>query len=186
LTITVLLILAVLWAAVLVPPVLRARSENRRGDRIGPLRLGAYGRNPSLAAPFGRPRLLGGRLGPDRPVDRARHSRGSVPSRGDRPPHAPKPITPTQKRRRDVMLVLLGGVLLSLVLAAFTGTALLWVLHLLADVLLGAYLLLLVQTRQRTVPHPLPAPIPLEGQRKLRQAAYPQRREFALRRTVAP
>jgi hypothetical protein len=182
LTITVLLILAVLWAAVLVPPVLRARSENRRGDRIGPLRLGAYVRSPSLAA-FGPPPLLGGRSGPDRSAGR---SRASLRHRADGPPRAPAEITPTQKRRRDVMLVLVGGVVLSLVLAAFTGTAFLWALHLLADVLLGAYVLLLVRIRQRTAPYPVAAPIPLERQRQLRHTAYPQRREFALRRTAAP
>lgn len=181
-TITVLLILAVLWAAVLVPPVLRARSENRRGDRIGPLRLGAHVRSPSLAA-FGPPPLLGGRSGPDRSAGR---SRASLPYRADGPPRAPAEITPTQKRRRDVMLVLVGGVVLSLVLAAFTGTAFLWALHLLADVLLGAYVLLLVRIRQRTAPYPVATPIPLERQRHLRHAAYPQRREFALRRTAAP
>jgi hypothetical protein len=182
LTITVLLILAVLWAAVLVPPVLRARSENRRGDRIGPLRLGAHVRSPSLAA-FVPPPLLGGRSGPDRSAGR---SRASLPHRADGPPRAPAEITPTQKRRRDVMLVLVGGVVLSLVLAAFTGTAFLWALHLLADVLLGAYVLLLVRIRQRTAPYPVAAPIPLERPRQLRHTAYPQRREFALRRTAAP
>ena len=181
-TITVLLILAVLWAAVLVPPVLRARSENRRGDRIGPLRLGAHVRSPSLAA-FGPPPLLGGRSGPDRSAGR---SRASLPYRADGSSRAPAEITPTQKRRRDVMLVLVGGVVLSLVLAAFTGTAFLWALHLLADVLLGAYVLLLVRIRQRTAPYPVAAPSPLERQRQLRHAAYPQRREFALRRTAAP
>ena len=53
--IPVLLILAVLWAAVLVPPVLRSRSESRRGG-VGDYtsRLGALMERRSAPRPMSR------------------------------------------------------------------------------------------------------------------------------------
>lgn len=183
LTITVLLILAVLWAAVLVPPALRSRSENRRGETIGPLnyRLGSGGgRSLGSALSRGpasfRPAAFPSRNGPSR-------NGGPVPVR------AGGEMTPAQKRRRDVLIGLLGAAGLTFVLAVFTGMIAVWLLHLLADALLGGYVYLLVQLKQRgTVPGaaaPLPPPIPLERPRQARHVAHLQpTRELALRRSA--
>jgi len=130
LAIPVLLILAVLWAAVLVPPVLRSRSETRRrtvGDFTS--RLGALNRQSSPTRSIG--------VRPERPLHAVASSRdGSVRQ------HAP--MTPAQKRRRDVLIVLGGAAIATLLLAVVTGNPLLWVLQIAADVSLGAYMFLLV------------------------------------------
>jgi hypothetical protein len=129
LAIPVLLILAVLWAAVLVPPVLRSRSETRRGT-VGDFtsRLGALHRLPSPAGSMGSPR--------ERPLR-------AVPSARA----APAPMSATQKRRRDVLIVLGGAALVTLLLAVVARNPLLWASHIAADVLLAAYLSLLFLLR---------------------------------------
>jgi hypothetical protein len=122
LAIPVLLILAVLWAAVLVPPVLRSRSESRRRDSIGEF-------TSQLDALSGR---------------RAR-SRGSLHAV---PPGAP--MSPAQRRRRDVLIILAGAAIASLLLVVVLRNPLLWLLQLPADVLLVAYVLLLVRFKRRS------------------------------------
>jgi hypothetical protein len=182
LTITVLLILAVLWAAVLVPPVLRSRSENRRGETIGPLnyRLGSAS-SRSLGAALNR--------GPAsfRPAAFPSRSGGPVPIRAGVLGRASGEMTRAQKRRRDVLIGLLGAAGLTFVVAIFTGMIAVWVLHLVADVLLGGYVFLLVQLKQRgSVPGvgaQLPPPIPLERPRQARHVSHPTP-ELALRRTA--
>jgi hypothetical protein len=183
LTITVLLILAVLWAAVLVPPVLRSRSENRRGEAMGPLnfRLGKRNAPPSLSSSFGSAF--------SRPPARATFRPAALPTRQVGSARgritAPGQMSPTQKRRRDVLVILGGTAALSLVVALFTGMMAMWAVHVLADVLLVAYLFLLVQMKQRTRPvagrSALPPPIPIE---RPRQARHAQHRELALGRTA--
>jgi hypothetical protein len=135
LAIPVLLILAVLWAAVLVPPVLRSRSETRRGT-IGDFtsRLGALNRRPSPL------RSIEAR--PGRPLHAVPNSRvGSV--------HSPASMTAAQKRRRDVLIVLGGAAIATLLLAVVTGSPLVWASQITADVLLGAYTSLLVLLKRR-------------------------------------
>lgn len=186
-TITVLLILAVLWAAVLVPPVLRSRSEGRRGETIGPLnyRLGS-GSSPSgrtLSSMFNRPAPGPGGFRPATFPARAAGRAGApaaVPTRptGD--------MTPAQKRRRDVLFLLLAGAGITLAVAVFTGMLAVWLLHLLVDALLGGYVCLLVQLKRRGavgVRSALPAPIPLERPRQARHLAH-RSPELALRRTA--
>jgi hypothetical protein len=151
--IPVLLILAVLWAAVLVPPVLRSRSESRRGG-IGDLHSGLG----SLTRPAGR-RATGSRGGrvPLRPVPpltasplsrgaggRSAPGQRAVPGAGA----LSSPVmTPAQKRRRNVLVILIGGVILSLGLALLVSP-MLWIANGIADVLLVAYLYLLVLHRR--------------------------------------
>jgi len=107
----VLLILAGLWAVVLVPPLLRARTE-RSGDSIGDFNY----RLDVLSRTNGAPATRTGRR---------------LPAPGS-----------AAKRRRDVLRVLIGSVTLTLMLAFVSGAAALWALHVVADVLLGSYLLL--------------------------------------------
>jgi hypothetical protein len=188
LTIVVLLILAVLWAAVLVPPALRSRSENRRGEAIGPMKLRLGGRrdatpslSSSLGAAFNRP-TSGGAFRPS-----AFPSRQAGPNRIGSPARLPGQMTPAQKRRRDILVVLTGAAGLSLALAVFTGMMPMWLVHGLIDLLLVAYVFLLVQMKQRSVAvagrSALPPPIPIE---RPRQARHLPHREFALRRTGTP
>jgi hypothetical protein len=153
LAIPVLLILAVLWAAVLVPPVLRSRTESRRG-RIGDLQsgLGALNRGRSPARSMG---ARGGRV-PLRsvpPVQAARSGATGRTARGPRPVPggtAALPsgtMTPAQKRRRNVLVILIGGAIVSLGLAVLLNP-MLWIVQGVADVLLAVYLYLLVLRRR--------------------------------------
>ncbi|MFL6242305.1 MAG: hypothetical protein ACJ73V_04705 [Acidimicrobiia bacterium] len=152
--IPVLLILAVLWAAVLVPPVLRSRTESRRGG-VGELhsRLGALNRQRSSARSMG---VRGGRA-PLRSVPRLEAARSRATGRATRGPHPvpgadeaarrAAPMTAAQKRRRDVVMILVGVVIVSLVLAVLVNP-MLWIAHGVADVLLAVYLYLLVLRRR--------------------------------------
>jgi hypothetical protein len=153
LAIPVLLILAVLWAAVLVPPVLRSRSESRRGG-VGDLhsRLGAlnHRRTPagSMAARGGRAPL---RSVP--PVQAARSRAAGSTARRPRPVAGAAAVlpsgtmTPAQKRRRNVLVILIGCVIVSFGLAVLVNP-MLWIVQGVADVLLAVYLYLLVLRRR--------------------------------------
>ena len=151
--IPVLLILAVLWAAVLVPPVLRSRSESRRGG-VGDLhsRLGALNHRRSPARSMG---VRGGRP-PLRSVPPVRGPRSRATGRTARRPR-PVPgaaaalpsgaMTPAQKRRRNVLMILVGAVVVTLALALLVNP-MLWIAQGVADVLLAVYLYLLVLRRR--------------------------------------
>lgn len=129
----VLLILGAVWAAVLIPPALRARAEASPGDSIGSFhhqlnvlrRTGGY---------FPRPGY-----GEHGPVPVAR---------------TPVGVSPTdlaRKRRRDVLVTLLwfmGATLVLGLLPAFRGLLL---LHLVADALFVGYVALLRTTKKAAV-----------------------------------
>src|SRR5437879_1775489 len=57
-------------------------------------------------------------------------------------------MTPAQKRRRFVLVILIGGAILSLGLAVLFSR-MLWIAQGIADVLLAVYLYLLVQLKRR-------------------------------------
>jgi hypothetical protein len=107
----VLIVLAALWGIVLVPPLLRSRTE-RTSDSIGDFnhRLGVLSRTN----------------GPVR-------STAAGPVAYRRPPSA-------AKRRRDVFTVLIGAVLMTLLIAQVSGARAVWALQLIADVALVAYI----------------------------------------------
>lgn len=144
----VLIILAVLWAAVLIPPLLRSRSQ-RTADSIVDFNytLDLLGRtNGNLEA---SPDSAGGDAGRALP-------RASIPSRGMLPSTArlrtkALPVlaagapfaTAAQRsaqRRRDVLRVLTGAVLVTLLVAVLSHLAAAWALQAFVDVLFGAYL----------------------------------------------
>ena len=153
--IPVLLILAVLWAAVLVPPVLRSRSESRRGG-VGDLhtRLGALNHSRSPARSMG----ARGARAPLRSVPPLHAARSRAAGRTSRGPRRvpgadeaalpSRAMTPAQKRRRNVLVVLIGGVIVSLGLAVLVNP-MLWIAQGIADVLLAVYLYLLVLPASR-------------------------------------
>jgi hypothetical protein len=125
----VFVVLGLVWAAVLVPPVLRARAE-RRAEFIDSFQaqMGALGSGNAALA------------------DRRREARAPRPRRK---------VSPV-KRRRDILGGLLGAMMGSLLLGAVPSLRMVWVLHLfLLNVFLG-YVALLAHQRRRVV-RPLPA-----------------------------
>ena len=125
--ILVLLVLAALWAAVLIPPVVRARNGRAAG---GTLRGSSYR------------------------LDVLRPASGSTT--GSRRPQfpgfsraGPGGMTQSQRRRRDILVGLGGAAVVTFLLAVFTGVTAIWLLHLLADVLLAGYVVLLLQIKKR-------------------------------------
>jgi hypothetical protein len=138
----VLLILAVIWAAVLIPPRLRARAEGRPADSIGAFRrhLGVLQRTgPHAALP---------------PVLDAAY--GTIPIR--RPAPAASPLwnatamaesrrRRTQARRREVFMGLVISMGATLVLGLLPSMRVFWALHLVLDALFLGYVALLVHLR---------------------------------------
>jgi hypothetical protein len=157
----VLVVLAIIWVAVLVPPALRARAEGRPGDSVHAFRrqlvvlrrTGPHS-SRSVAPEWGRSRGYGSR-GPapvtsltarraqatQRPASRSLRavgtSRGSVSAARSR----------TLRRRRDVFAALLGTAAVSLVLGLVPAFRVLLLVHLAVDVLLVAYVTLLIRQR---------------------------------------
>jgi hypothetical protein len=148
LTIVVLLILAIVWAAVLVPPWLRNRADARPADSITAFRH--------------RLRVLE-RTGPPGSVQRTgfassfRSPTGPVAPAAYR--HRPADPTPaysahsarvrTQRRRRDIFVGMLAAMGTSLVLGFIPALRILWVVHLLVDGLFVSYMALLVHVRNQ-------------------------------------
>lgn len=139
--ILVILVLAILWAAVLLPPILRSRSEAGAspggvGDFLGKLRSG-----------LGHGRQHEGNLPPLQPI--MGPVGGPTPSTPMGPVQVSGGMSPTQRRRRDVLLGLVAAAGLTFVMAFMAGSMMFWVLNLLADALLGGYVYLLLQYKAR-------------------------------------
>lgn len=128
----VLLILAVIWAAVLVPPMLRARAEGSPVDSIGDFRrqLSVLQRTTPAAA-------SGHQIAPYSPPP------GATPVVPVRPPMTK---LQAQQRRRQVFLVLGTAVPVSFAGAVFSGGAA-WGVHLAVLALFGTYVGLLIRAR---------------------------------------
>ncbi|MGO9876447.1 MAG: hypothetical protein ACLPVY_21950 [Acidimicrobiia bacterium] len=147
-TLPVLIILAVLWAVVLVPPLLRSRSQ-RTADSIVDFNytLDLLGRtNGNVEGPYDSDGA------PDTPTvaDTVVRRGVALPSAG-RIRMTPLPVTtnvgPTTtaiqrsaKRRRDVLRVLAAAIAVTLVLATVAPMPALWALQIVVDVVMGAYL----------------------------------------------
>lgn len=168
--ILVILVLAVLWAVVLLPPILRARNGNGAtggiGDFVAKLKEGLGGHRsadpdlPPLApimGPVGGP-PMGPVAGPGGPM-------GS-------PARVPGGMTPQQKRRRDVLVGLLAAAGLTFFMALFAGSAIFWVLQLLADALLVGYIYLLLQYKARAHAGMAPSQ-PMASPQPMAPPAYP-------------
>ncbi len=161
----VLVVLAIIWVAVLVPPALRARAEGRPGDSVSAFRrqltvlrrtgphasrsLGPeWGRSRSYGSrPYGSPgpapvtSLTARRAQARRPVGR---SSGVVGTSRVRMSAA---RSRTLRRRRDVFTALLGAAAVSLVLGLVPAFRVMLLVHLAVDVLLVAYVALLIRQR---------------------------------------
>jgi hypothetical protein len=142
LTFVVLVVLAIVWAAVLIPPMLRARAEGSPADSIGNFRrqLRVLQRTaPRAVAPANT-------LTAARPIYRApqavptyRLARTFTPESSRR--------ARTLRRRRDVLVALMAGMGLTFVLALLPGFEVLWGAHLLIDAAFVAYVAMLVRMR---------------------------------------
>ena len=120
----VLLILAVVWAAVLLPPFLRNRREGRPADsvlsfrqQLSTLERTAPGSGPTRAA-------------------------GTLATGMGR--------SAVRKRRRDVLFGLGGSTVLTLLLGMAVGAELFWLMFGFSAVLLFTYTFLLIQIQKRT------------------------------------
>ncbi|MFO7591644.1 MAG: hypothetical protein R6X23_12230 [Acidimicrobiia bacterium] len=161
--ILVILVLVVLWGAVLLPPILRSRNESGMpggiGDFVGKLRSGlGHGHASDGDLPALQPIMgpIGG------PAPAAQHA-----PVGPVRPSTPGQMSPTQKRRRDILVGLTAAAGVTFLLALVAGSPMFWVLHLAADVLLGGYIYLLLQFKARnqaralgSMPMATPAPMP--------------------------
>lgn len=161
--ISVLLILAVLWAAFFAWPLLKGRTTTgRRADSIGDFsyRLGVIGKTGGHGGrrrPAPSPIPLG--VSPARSLANA----NGVPLGANGP-------TRSQRRRREVLMILGAAFLVTLLVAVTMGSPVTWGLQLLVDVTLGAYVFLLVRMQQRALeqrakvrylPNAAPSPSPL-------------------------
>lgn len=151
----VLVILAIIWVAVLVPPAIRARAEARPADSISAFRRqlsvlhrtrpGSRGRGmgpdswaPSTAVPSAVAALHRRQLGNVSPLRPARAPQMSFQAAAAR--------SRTLRRRRDVLVALLASAGVTLLLALVGLGMMLWV-HLLIDACLVAYVALLIRQR---------------------------------------
>ena len=139
-----LLILAVVWAVVLVPPWLRSRADARPADSISAFRhrLTVLERT----GPVGTRRMpmLGHRPETSGYVPIARH-----PGPRNTQLTATSARARTQRRRRDIFVGMLAAMVTSLVLGFVPSLRILWVVHLLVDAMFVTYVALLVQMRNK-------------------------------------
>ena len=137
----VLVILAVIWAAVLLPPYLQNRSQSRPADSISSFQrqLSVLEHRSHVVAQPPRTRAAGAPL--VQPVSRyaMADSSGLRMSRSEQ-----------KKRRRDILFTLAGAAGLTFAMALVLGGPV-WMLQLMCDALLGGYVFLLVQIQQRSI-----------------------------------
>jgi hypothetical protein len=160
----VLLVLAGIWAAVLIPPAVRARAEGRPGDSIHNFRrqLTVLRRTGPHRSSLNGGRHAGGdhwyrshvAPGPLTPVHGPMRSTRTVPMAARMPVHGARPSAPssasrsrTIRRRRDVLTALLVAVFATLALGLLFSMGIMLVANVVADVLLVAYVALLVHQR---------------------------------------
>ncbi len=143
--------LAVVWAVVLLPELVRKVAGSRHSDTIR-----SFNQQLSVLDRSGSPSPR-----PDesaRPAPRGRSNVIDLSTRSGRAGSAPAPsaagvapVSPwVRKRRQDVLIGLGSAAVLTLICTVAFGGAFL-VLHLLADLILVAYLVALAQVRQAPV-----------------------------------
>jgi hypothetical protein len=130
----VLFILAVIWAAVLLPPYLQNRSESRPADSIS-----SFQRQLSV---------LERRAGTSTAGPAPSRSAAAAPARTSLIAPARMSRAAARKRRRDVLFTLLASAVLTFPLAVIMGGPV-WGLQLLCDLMLVGFVVLLVQSQQR-------------------------------------
>ena len=160
-----ILILAVLWAAFFLWPLVQRRLEGGRRNSIGSLsksfgRPGSFTTGNGMAARISSTRRL-------RPIATRPLPGPPVRAAGfgtDARPQGLPMSTEAQRRRRDAFVILGGGVLATLLLAVMSASAIAWIVHALVDLAFAAYIVALVQIRRRAderraTVHFLPQPV---------------------------
>jgi hypothetical protein len=162
----VLLVLAIIWGVLLVS-WLRSRTEGTFSDSVGTFRLHLSVLEraaPSTVVPANRLRSgpVAGRsttIPPYRPSTAIRGQRigpsARVPAAGAGVPLVPRRRSSesvmrrrrSQKRRRDVFVALAAGVFGSLLLTVVSGVSAMWSVQVLFDLVLTAYVALLIRMR---------------------------------------
>ena len=186
----VILVLCVLWAVVLIPPILRSKADSGNRQVTGGMAqvLSIFG---SAAGRFrGHDRQPGGVEALYGPV-------GSPAATGGMGYGAPARVggrmTTSQRRRRDILIGLMVAVGITLIMAAFSnGSIAFFGLNFVCDVALGAYVYLLLQMKsQQQGRRSTLTPYELAGQRPRLRAVPPLPETssgaepmFALRRTA--
>jgi len=161
----VVVILAIAWAAVLVPPVVRARARNRPADSVSEFhrrvnvlrRTGGFAPATPPAPRTEAPVLVA-------PAYRPRSSRSLA-----------------RRRRHDVFVTLLAAVVATGVLGFVPILRVLWIFHAVADVLFVTYIALLIRLRNVEAERDMKVRY-LEGSFRGAPAAAPV--ELALRRSA--
>lgn len=149
-----IVLLAVVWTAVLVPPWVRSLREGRPGDSISSFRrqlnvlergahetMPAY-RRPNASRPFGEPGYSG--HGGSVPMNRPGTSRGAY---GARRSASTSPYV--RQRRRQVLLTLMAAVLVTGSMALTAGGTMLIGMFLISTLALIGYVALLVQVQRQ-------------------------------------
>lgn len=128
-TIPVLIILGVLWAAVLVPPLLRAHSDSK-STSIGELsnKLGVLNQNRSSMK---LKTNTYSSLVPNQVQVKALNKNAQ-----------------TAKRRKDILMALGIAAVVTLILAYFVGGFALWAINIIIDIALGSYIYLLIKLEE--------------------------------------
>ena len=142
--VVVLIVLAALWAAFLLPPVLRARAENRPSGSISDFRRQLHTLARTSPAGMQAPMRTLYRPAPVAPIRQSNpYQRGNAA----RLPGGLARSRRAVKRRRDVFVGLLVAMAGSLVLGFLPQLRALWAVHVVLDVLFVAYVALLVYLR---------------------------------------
>ena len=138
--VVVLIVLAAVWAAFLLPPILRARSEHRPSGSITDFRKQLHVLAKTSPSSTGRASLQ--HLAPGR----------VVPIRPRSPMASPAPLRlgrsrQSVKRRRDIFVGLLVAMAGSLVLGFLPPLRALWAVHVVLDVFFAGYVAALIYLR---------------------------------------
>lgn len=139
--VVVLIVLAAVWAAFLLPPILRARSEHRPSGSITDFRKQLHVLAKTSPTSTGRASLqhvAPGRVVPIRP--RAAMASPAAPLRLGR-------SRQSVKRRRDIFVGLLVAMAGSLVLGFLPPLRSLWAVNVVLDILFVAYVATLIYLR---------------------------------------
>jgi hypothetical protein len=137
-TYVVLLLLALLWAAVLVPPWIKSRGGRRQGPRDPYLVLS------STLPPLGERGSVSGQVVPLRSPSQGTTEAGGQPAQYFGPASSAEQA---RMRRRNILVGLAGAALGTLILAVVMGGLFIF-LNLLVDVALLGYVILLVRFQQ--------------------------------------
>ena len=141
--VVVLILLAAIWAAFLLPPILRARSENRPSGSITDFRRQLRTLARTSPAGYSAPvRAVGGPLYRPAPPVRARSNAAPVASASGLA-RSRRAV----KRRRDIFVGLLVAMAGSLILGFLPQLRALWAVHVVLDLVFAGYVGLLVYLR---------------------------------------